>query len=173
MKVVALPVQFRTVGAALADGLDAAITVADELPSTIRRQTLFFGGFVCLFDPRHAKLRRMTEADYFAHDHVVVSYNGDLRGIVEDMLHKQRQIRCSVPTFANLGALIEGTALLATVPAMVAAQIRKTRPQLKTKELPFKLQSAPIEMLWPVTTDDDEPCKFARARIAAIASELA
>jgi LysR family transcriptional regulator, mexEF-oprN operon transcriptional activator len=40
MRVVAIPVQFRTVGAALAAGLDVAITVADELPATIRREPL-------------------------------------------------------------------------------------------------------------------------------------
>ena len=38
MRVVAIPVQFRTVGAALAAGLDAAVTVADALPATVRRE---------------------------------------------------------------------------------------------------------------------------------------
>ena len=38
MRIVAVPVQFRTVGDALASGLDAAVTVADELPATIRRE---------------------------------------------------------------------------------------------------------------------------------------
>lgn len=172
MRVIAIPVQFRTVGAALASGLDAAITVADELPSTIRRQALFHGGFVCLYDPRHAKLRRLTEADYFARDHVIVSYNGDLRGIVEDMLHKQRRIRCSISSFANLGALVDGSALLATVPALVAAQIRKVRPHLKTRDLPFRLAGAPAELLWPAASDDDAPGRFAREQIVAIAAQL-
>src|SRR5580698_10029619 len=70
MRVVAVPVQFRTVAAALAGGLDAAITVADELPATIRRQTLQSGGFTCLYDPRHARLRTLTEKEYFARAHV-------------------------------------------------------------------------------------------------------
>src|SRR5262252_5023754 len=96
MRLVAIPVQFRTVAAAFASGLDAAITVADDLPATIRRERLFYGGFTCLYDPRHARLRsRLTEAEYFAHDHVIVSYNADLRGIVEDMFGKVRKVRCS------------------------------------------------------------------------------
>src|SRR5262249_27649421 len=106
MRVIAIPVQFRNVGAALATGLDAAITVADELPSTIRRLPLLRGGFTCLYDPRHAKLRKLTEAEYFASEHVIVSYNGDLRGIVEDLFGKARRTRCSIASFANLGALI-------------------------------------------------------------------
>lgn len=171
MRVVAIPVQFRTVGAALAAGLDAAVTVADELPGTIRRQPLLAGGFTCLYDPRHARLRTLTRAEYFARDHIIVSYNGDLRGIVEDQLGKARNIRCSVSSFAHLGALIDGTAMLATVPEQVATQIRATRPHLKTKPLPFALKSASADLLWPVATEDDAPCAFTRAKILAIAAQ--
>jgi hypothetical protein len=28
------------------------------------------------------------------------------------------------------------------------------------------------ELLWPVSTDDDEPCRFARDKIATIAKSL-
>lgn len=169
MRVVAIPVQFRTVGAALASGLDAAITVADDLPSTIRRQPLRHGGFTCLYDPRHARLRTLTRAEYFARDHVIVSYNGDLRGIVEDQLAKTRNIRCSISSFANLGALIDGTAMLATIPDQVASQILATRPHLKTRPLPFTLKGASADLLWPAATDGDEACTFARAKILEIA----
>lgn len=171
MRVIAIPVQFRTVAAALASGLDAALTVADELPPTIHRLPLLRGGFVCLYDPRHAKLRRLTEADYFARDHVIVSYNGDLRGIVEDMLRKQRRIRCSVSSFANLGALVDGSGLLATVPEIVAQQIRSVRPHLRTRELPFSLSGTATELLWPATADDDAPGRFVREQILALARD--
>ena len=173
MRVIAVPVQFRTVAAALATGLDAALTVADELPATIRRQEVFRGGFVCLFDPRHVKVRRLRERDYFAHDHVIVSYNGDLRGVVEDMLRKQRRVRCSVPSFASVGALVDGSALIATVPAIVAKHIRTVRPHLRTAALPFQLGTAPAELLWPATSDDDAPGQFVRAKIIEIAKRAA
>jgi LysR family transcriptional regulator, mexEF-oprN operon transcriptional activator len=170
LRVIAIPVNFRTVAEAIAtQRLDAAITVADELPATIRREPLYRGGFVCLFDPRHARVRRLTEAAYFAHDHVVVSYNGDLRGIVEDMLHKQRRVRCAVPSFASLGALIDGSALLATVPEIVARYLQRIRPHLRTRPLPFDLSGAASELLWPSAVEDDEPCRFVRDRIRAIA----
>ena len=169
MRLVAIPVQFRTIAGALAAGLDAAITVADELPATIRREPLIHGAFTCLYDPRHARLRRLTEAEYFARDHVIVSYNGDLRGIVEDLFEKTRNIRCSVSSFANLGALIDGTAMLATIPELVARQIRITRPHLKTKRLPFAIKGSHIELLWPNATDDDAPGAFVRAKIRKLA----
>lgn len=171
MKLISIPVQFRTVAAALTSGaVDAAITVADEMPKGIRRQSLTWGTFVCLHDPRHARLpRKPTEKDYFARDHVVVSYNGDLRGIVEDLLHKARRVRCSVSSFANLGAIIDGSDLLATVPGIVADHIRAVRPHLAVKPLPFDLQGAAIELLWPAATDDDAACRFVRDQIVRLA----
>jgi LysR family transcriptional regulator, mexEF-oprN operon transcriptional activator len=48
---------------------------------------------VCLFDPSRVKLeRKLSEREYFAHEHVIVSYNGDLRGVVEDTQHTQRKV---------------------------------------------------------------------------------
>jgi LysR family transcriptional activator of mexEF-oprN operon len=171
MRIVSLPVQFRTIGAALAAGLDAAVTVADDLPANIRRQVLFTDGFTCLYDGRHAPLRSLTKKEYLARSHVIVSYNGDLRGIVEDALHETRNVRCSVPSFAHVGALIEGTSMLATVPHPVADQLRAVRPHLKKKPLPFVLEGSALELLWPLATDDDEPCRFLRSQILEVARE--
>jgi LysR family transcriptional activator of mexEF-oprN operon len=174
MRVISLPVQFRNVGALLAAGaVDAAVTVADDLPAGVRRQPLFHGGFLCLYDPRHARLKRpLTEKEYFAREHVVVSYNGDLRGIVEDLLGKQRRVRCSVSSFANLGALVEGSALLATAPALVAEKIRAVRPHLRTCALPFSGGGADTELLWPATADDDEAGRYLRAHIARLTRDV-
>ncbi len=171
MRLVVLAVQFRTVLEALASrAVDAAVTVADEMPAGIRRETLLHGHFVCLFDPRHARLDDPpTEAQYFAQDHVVVSYNGDLRGIVEDATRRERRVRCSLPSFASVGAVVDGGALVATVPALVAEQVCATRPHLRAAPLPVGLEGAAIELLWPQAADDDEAVRFLRARIGAVA----
>jgi LysR family transcriptional regulator, mexEF-oprN operon transcriptional activator len=169
MSVIVLPIQFRTVGAALANGVNLAVSVADELPSSIRRCPLIEGGFVCLFDPRYGKIKKLTKAEYFAREHVIVSYNGDLRGVVEDMLGESRKVRCSVSSFAHVGAIVEGTALIATVPETVAEQICAVRPHLSTCAVPLPLSGAVVELLWPAATEDDGPCKFAREKVLSIA----
>lgn len=169
MRVIVVPVQFRTIGAALASGLDAAVTVADELPPSVRRAPLLSSGFVCVHDPRHARFKRLTERVYFDHEHVIVSYNADLRGVIEDSQRKQRRVRVSVPTFASIGPLVEGTAMLATVPGIVGAQIVKLHPRLRLAPLPFEPWAGTIELLWPAATDDDEPGRWLRARIVEIA----
>src|SRR5215472_2390199 len=50
--------------------------------------------------------------------------------------------------------------MLATVPHRVADQLRAVRPHLKKTPLPFSLEGSPLDLLWPVATDDDEPCRF-------------
>lgn len=173
MRLVTVPVQFRTVGEALSTRrVDAAVTVADELPATVKRRALFTAGFVCLFDPRHARVKtRVSERAYFEHEHVIVSYNGDLRGIVEDMLQKTRRVRCSVSSFQNVGVIVEGTALLATVPAFVGRRIRAARPRLRTAALPFELHAGSMELLWPAAVDEDDACRFLREKIVRLTSE--
>lgn len=170
MRLIIVPVQFRTVGEALvARRVDLAVSVADELPKIVRRKALYHGSFVCLFDPRHTRVgKRISEEAYFAHEHVIVSYNGDLRGIVEDTLRKTRSVRCSVPSFANIGALISGTSLLATVPEEVAAHVRRAFPHLATAETPFVLEGSPMELLWLATSDDDPATGYLRGVIERV-----
>ena len=175
VRVVALPVQFRTVGPALASGaIELAVAVADELPAGFHRQALFHGDFVCLYDPRRLESgprgrARLTLEAYFAAEHVVVSYNADLRGIVEDALGRARRVRCSVSTFASIGALVDGDELIATVPRAVAQEIRRLRPHLATSELPFPLAGSASELIWPAAVDDDPVLALVRELVLAIA----
>jgi DNA-binding transcriptional LysR family regulator len=174
MRLVCVPVQFRNVGQALASGsVELALSVADELPGGILRQTLFLGDFVCVFDPRRVPFKaRPSEAEYFARDHVVVSYNADLRGVVEDALGKTRRVRCSVSSFANLGAILDGSSLVATVPRLVAAHLQARYPRLASAELPFVVTGTPVELLWSAAVDDDASLRFLRQHIVAIAEQL-
>jgi LysR family transcriptional activator of mexEF-oprN operon len=173
MRIVVLPVQFRTVGDLLGSGaIDLAVTVADDVPSGVERRALFVGRFACLYDPRFAQVpKKLTRAVYMAHDHVIVSYNGDLRGIVEDLLGERRRVRVSIPTFHGVGAAVEGSALLATVPVMAARAILRGRPALRLAELPFNLAGAPMELLWRTAAADDGAVRFVMDHVARIAME--
>ncbi len=173
MRIVSLPVQFRSVGEALSSGsVDLAVTVADELPAGIHRRTLFEGGFVCLYDPRHVRLgKRPALSRYLAQSHVIVSYNGDLRGIVEDMFGATRRVRCSASSFHVIGAVVDGSALVATVPARVATQIRSVRPHLRTAETPFPHTGAPMELLTRTAVLGDPAIELIREELIRIASE--
>ncbi|MCZ7681870.1 MAG: LysR family transcriptional regulator [Sandaracinaceae bacterium] len=174
MRVVVLPVQFRTVGEALASGrVDLAVTVADELPAGVTREALFEGGFVCLFDPRHVRLgARPSRERYLAADHVIVSYNGDLRGIIEDFYGVSRRVRCSVSSFSVVGAVVDDTALVATVPDIVARSILAVRPHLAVAPVPFELSGTAVELLARAAVEDDPAVRFVRDVLARVARAL-
>lgn len=90
---------------------------------------------------------------------MIVSYNGDLRGVIEDLGKPARDIRCALGSFSHIGEVVDGSALLATVPAFVAAQVRATRPHLRTATLPFRLAGTPVELLWPVALTAIRPAR--------------
>ena len=170
MSLVVLPVQFRTVGEALASAaIDLAVTVADDLPAGILRETLFHGTFVALYHPERVRLGpRPSKARYLAAEHAIVSYNGDRRGILEDLFGVRRTIRVSVPSFHSIGAIVDESPLVATVPKAVAARIRRLRPHLAEAKVPFPLGGAPMEMLWRTGVDDDPAVRFVREHVADI-----
>ena len=167
MRLVCSPVQFRSVNEALATRrIDLAVTVADELPASVARRPLVRPRFVCIFDPRFVRLgARPTERAYLAQDHVIVSYNDDLRGIVEDRYGKERRVRCSVASFASIGAIVDGSRLVATLPSIVASQILHVRPHLRAGSFPFPHEPGSIDLLWPTALDGDPACRFVREAI--------
>ena len=117
--------------------------------------------------------KRVSLERYLAEAHVIVSYNGDLRGVVEDILGIQRRIRLSVPGFQSLAACLPGTPLLATIPTVVASELLRMSPELRTTELPFRFEGPPVpmELLWRSARDDDPALRFVRERIATIAEQ--
>lgn len=174
MRLISSPIQFRTVHDALATRrVDMAVTVADDLPSSIARRPLLHSHFVCVFDPRFVRLgTRPTERAYFAQEHVIVSYNNDLRGVVEESFGRERRVRCSVAGFSGVGAIVDGGRLVATLPTIVAMQILRVRPHLRQAPVPFAHEPGEIELLWPTALDVDPACRFVRDAIVQITQAL-
>jgi LysR family transcriptional activator of mexEF-oprN operon len=174
MRLVCSPIQFRTVGEALATRLiDLAVTVADDLPASVARRPLLRSHFVCVFDPRFVRLgARPTERAYLAQDHVIVSYNGDLRGIVEETFGRERRVRCSVSSFASIGAIVDGGRLVATIPIIVARQVLRIRPHLRMSALPFPRIPGSVDLLWPRALEVDPACRFVRDALVRIAGTV-
>ena len=179
MRIITLSTQFRTVEAQLLDSkVDMAVCVADALPRSIIRRTLVprskeHGSLVCLFDPRHTKLSKgLTEREYFAREHVAVSYAGDVRGVIEDALGKMRTVRVSVPSFSYVADLIDGSPLLATVPSLLASHVVGTRPYLRYAPLPFTLPVVGLDLLWLRATDDDPASAYLRRLLLEIGQSL-
>ena len=174
LQLIVRPVHFRSVEEQLLERrVDLALGVADEMPRSIVRQRLAddraASTFVVLHDPRFVQLPRvLTEAAYFAHEHVVGSYMGDARGIVEDLLGKSRTVRVSVPAFSYVADVVDGSPLLATLPVLLAARIRELRPHLRTAPLPFLLDAVGLDLLWSRASDEDAALRFVRELLAEV-----
>lgn len=177
LRLIVTPVQFRTVASAFASNtIDLAVAIADELPAGVSRAPLFDGGFELLFDPRHATLgARPTLAKYLAHEHVIVSYNGDLRGVVEDLLRIERRVRVSVASFHAVGAIVEGSAMVATLPAVIARGLAAAHPKLARARVPkeLALKGSTMDLLSRDSQRDDPMLAFARGAITKLAKTLA
>lgn len=175
MRLVCSAIQFRTVAEALATRrVDLAIAIDPDLPASIARQPLVASGFVCLFDPRHLRLgARPSERSYLAQQHVIVSYNADLRGLVEEAFGRERHVRCAVPSFHAIAAIVDGSELVATIPALFAPKILSLRPHLRTSVFPFAHEAKDFELVWPRALEGDPAHRFVRESIERVASTRA
>ncbi len=164
---------FRTVeDLLLTKKVDVALCVADALPRSISRKVLVSAQLVCLYDSRFRKLpKKPSERDYFACEHVAVSYAADARGVIEDATGKTRLVRVSVPSFSYVADVLEGTALVATVPSPLAQHVARTRPHLKSAPLPVTLELPQLELLWLRSNDDAPLSQFLRALLERIVRE--
>ena len=89
-----------------------------------------------------------------------------MRGIVEDLLGKARTVRVSVPAFNYVPDVVDGSPLVATMPAVFAREVIKTRPHLRMAPVPFTVDPTPLEMLWSRVSDADAASKFVRDLVA-------
>lgn len=175
MKIIGVPVQLRSAGDLLAsDRVDLAIAHVRTPPPGIECRPLYRDTLVCLFDPRHVRFgKNATRAQYLAAEHVGVSYDGSLRGLVEQVIGVERRVRVSVASVHSVGPLVDGSALVATLPGVVAQQIREHRPHLRIVPAPFTVSRVPVDLLSRRALADDEAVRFVAERIVAVAKKLA
>ena len=175
MKIIAVSVQFRSAADLLAaDRVDLAIGHTRAPPPGIELRPLYRDSLVCLFDPAYVRFRKnATRAQYLAAEHVAVSYDGTLRGLIEQMFGVERSIRASVASVHSIGPIVDSSALVATLPGVVAQQIRQQRPHLRTIPAPFANESITVDLLSRRALADDEAVRFVAERIVSVATKLA
>lgn len=175
VRLMTRPVNFRSAREVLDDdGLDLAISVFDELPPHIARERLFESPFVGLHSPAQLTLPDpLTLEAYLSLNHVIVSYNGDFRGIVEDQLgptQPRRQVKLALSGFAAVPYVLQSAPLVATLPATLARRFA-SQFGLTSFALPLPIQGQPVEMVWPRRKDADPAHEWLRAQISEVVSQ--
>jgi LysR family transcriptional regulator, mexEF-oprN operon transcriptional activator len=168
-RLLVRPIDFRTAAAALeSEAVELCVSVFDDLPAHIVREQMPSGGYVCLFDPRKVRLpRRPTLAQYLARAHVVVSYNGDMQGFVEDALGGRgiaRDVVLSLPRFSAIPSILKSAPLVATLPEALARKFAKEH-RLQVAPLPFELPRHALEMAWHRARDRDDGHAWLRGEV--------
>jgi DNA-binding transcriptional LysR family regulator len=151
-RLVVRPVDVHSLRGALdEEGLDAAVSVASELPSWHESSPLFSLEYRCVWSPRQVgAIPRLTPRKLVELPHALVTFRGDLTSVLDEALAAQglrRQVVLGLPRFAALAEVLTTQPLLATVPAHFAAYLVK-RHELASAPLPLALPERQVRLVY-------------------------
>jgi DNA-binding transcriptional LysR family regulator len=130
-------------------GVVAQLQGATETP--IRHERLFAGEYVCVMRKEHPlSTKTLTLDNYCIANHLLVSFSGRARGLVDDALltlNRERRILLTVNQFFTAGKVVAASDLLMVLPRHLIEATGMTKA-LVVKELPFPMPEPQVDMLW-------------------------
>ena len=130
-------------------GVVAQLQGATETP--IRHERLYRGQYVCVMRQHHPLASENLTLDQYCNaNHLLVSFSGRARGLVDDALltlNRERRILLTVNQFFTAGKVVTASNLLMVLPRHLIAATGMT-DALIVKELPFPMPDVHIDMLW-------------------------
>ena len=130
-------------------GVVAQLQGATETP--IRHERLYAGQYVCVMRKEHPLANKELSLDaYCEANHLLVSFSGRARGLVDDALlslNKERRILLTVNQFFTAGKVVANSDLIMVLPRHLIEATGMT-DALVAKELPFPMPEVHIDMLW-------------------------
>ena len=130
-------------------GVVAQLQGGTETP--IRHERLYSGQYVCVMRNDHPLAKQTLTLDaYCAANHLLVSFSGRARGLVDDALTsigRDRRILLTVNQFFTAGKVVAASNLLMVLPRHLIAATGMSE-MLIAKELPFPMPEVHIDMLW-------------------------
>ncbi len=135
---------FPGVAAQLASGQNTAV-------SQIRHERLYTGEYVCVMRKNHPLAKEeLTLDSYCAAHHLLVSFSGRAKGLMDDAiseLGRERRILLTVNQFFTAGKVVASSDLITVLPRHLIASTGMAEA-LVVKELPFTLPDVHVDMLW-------------------------
>jgi len=130
-------------------GVVAQLQGGTETP--IRHERLYSGQYICVMRNDHPLAKDPLSLDaYCSANHLLVSFSGRARGLVDDALTsigRSRRILLTVNQFFTAGKVVAASNLLMVLPRHLIAATGMTE-MLIAKELPFPMPEVHIDMLW-------------------------
>lgn len=157
---------------ALADGdLDVSIGFQQATGTEHRHSHLFDENYRVILRKKDRATRPMSLKPYLASDHVLVSFDGAFRGIVDaslSKLGKSRRVVATVPSFFAAFAVVAATDCIATVPARVADLYAGTFG-LANDPPPLEIRSFAVHATWHRRQANDAGLQWMLSVISEIA----
>jgi DNA-binding transcriptional LysR family regulator len=138
--------------------MDLAILPIAEAPARFHRQLLFEEDFVLAMRARHPLSRRVTLERYCDCQHLVVSWQGEASGFVDQVLAghgRQRRIALTVPNFMMALAVLADSDLVAALPRRFV-QAQGPRFGVVAAEPPVALGHFGMQLIAPRVAMVDE-----------------
>ncbi len=130
-------------------GVVAQLQGSTETP--VRHERLYAGHYVCVMRKNHPLAdKELTLERYCDANHLLVSFSGRARGLVDDALvalNRERRILLTVNQFFTAGKVVAASDLLMVIPFHLIDATGMSE-QLIWKGLPFSLPEVHIDMLW-------------------------
>jgi DNA-binding transcriptional LysR family regulator len=145
-----------------------------DLPSRLRRHTLFHDDYVLIARPGHPGLAQpLTLERYGRLAHIAFYSRGaELFHTLVEKPSVHREKRIIVANLSLVPALVASSNYVATLSRRCAAVFRERHP-LEIHECPFAVKSFPVEMIWHQRDDEDEAHSWLRSTVAEIGAEIA
>ncbi len=173
VRLRAAQIDLHSLHTALESGeIDLAIGEFPLLIPGIRRQKLFSGQHMCLFQKDHPRLgRNPSLADFMEEQHVFITAagTGHPHQIAERSLEEQlpaKNIIAHVPTFTAAAILAKNTNAVATMPGPVATVLARELDMQLAKP-PIKLPEFEIAQYWHERFDRDPGNQWLRSVVNA------
>jgi DNA-binding transcriptional LysR family regulator len=152
--------------------IDVAVSIARPRSSRHEREALFSQGYACLFSRRQLRLKPPLTVDaYCAHPHALVSFTGELEGVVDVALARigrSRRVAVAVPRFATLPHVLEQAPLIATVPEPIARCFARAHA-LALSPPPVAMPPRTVSLVYRRRDAGDAAHAWFRAQVKAIA----
>ncbi|MEJ1935133.1 LysR substrate-binding domain-containing protein [Nostoc sp. NIES-2111] len=168
------PLVRREAAEALASGeLDLAIGFFwGRMPGLVV-ETLFDETYAVVARHGHPALDegRLTLAAYTQAEHALVSYDGDVRGIVDEALAsmgRSRRVTATVPFFFSALAIVARTDLLVTVPRRLA-EAHAPRLGLVLAQPPLRIRPFRIAQAWHKRSEASDMRAWMSGQVRAVA----
>ena len=151
------------------DEIDLAIGVVKDLPKWLNSKFMSAQGLLCLVDPRHVDTRKkLSMQAYLDMPHVIVSFAGDLRGVLDETLSAlrvRRYVAHSTPYFSVVPSILKEGRAIATLPAYVVRELARTHG-LAVLKPPCDFGKFDIHVVWHRKDEKDAGHQWLRNHVS-------